>query len=222
MEILNISINSNSFPIISKFRKGDQKILNIYEIIYYDQYIFCYIAKLKKDKFIDDQLEIINQGEKVMKKYGILFFEILKFDIRNKSYWIFIKQKMPKVASKILKKFKGDLFLIPPLIVSEEKFQIQALINESKLEEFQIFMKENNIEYQWIKKKKFNISHNSIDKEGLNLISLAYNMGYFDNPKRINLEELGEIWGTTKSSIARRLRKYEKIIINYFLNGNII
>ncbi len=219
MEILSLSLNSEVFPIISKFRKGDQKILNIYDIIYYDQSIFCYLAKLKKGKFLDDQILIMREGEKLMRKYGIIYFEILNFDARSKTYWVFIKQKMPRLAGIMLKEFKEELFLIPPIIITEKKFQIHTLIHEDRLVEFEEFLKKNELEYQWIKKKKFELDYHELDKEGLAILEAAYREGFFDNPRRVSLGQLANTLGTSKSTLTRKLRKYEGQLINYVFNN---
>lgn len=214
MELLTLSLKSNNFPVILKFRAGDQKILNINEIIYYDNLIISYIAKLKKENFVYDEAEIHSKTEQITRKYSILYFEILKFDKRSKTYWIFIIQKLPRVAGNIISKFKGELFLIPPIVLDEREFRIQVLIKHEKMEEFKEFLEINNISYHWVNKKKFQMKESNIMNDALNFLKVLYEYGYFDDPKTSNSEKIAKILGISKSTVTRKFRKYERQLLD--------
>jgi predicted DNA binding protein len=53
------------------------------------------------------------------------------------------------------------------------------------------------------------------------ILSLAYEIGYFDYPKRIKAKELASILGIRKSTLIYHLRNAERKIIGYFLKSNI-
>jgi predicted DNA binding protein len=48
------------------------------------------------------------------------------------------------------------------------------------------------------------------------ILSLAFDLGYFDYPHRITLEELAEILGMSPSALSETLRRaIKRLIINY-------
>jgi len=221
VQLIHLSLDSESIPLISKFRKGDYKVLYINDIIYYDEHIICYFASLKKERFIKELERILGEGEKVKNKYSIMYFEILKYDARSKTYWVFIKQKLPKLAGKLISKFRGNVFLKPPIVLTPEKFELKFLITDDKIEAFKYFLDINKVRYRWVKVNRIKLEERKFS-EGFELLRFVLEMGYYENPRKVKAEDLAKMLGISKSTFIRKLRNYEKKIISdsLFLNSN--
>ena len=213
MELINLSLDYKTIPEISKFRKGDQKILFINNIIYYDEDIICYLASLKKEKFVKEIGKILQESNKVKNKYSIIYLELLKYDARSKTYWVFIKQKLPRLAGKLIREFRGNLFLKPPIILSPSRFEIKFLITEDKIEIFKSFLDNNKLKYKWVKVNRIKIEKEKSKEEAFELLRFALEMGYYENPRRVKADDLAKMLGISKSTFIRKLRNYEKRII---------
>ncbi|MEM4912339.1 MAG: helix-turn-helix domain-containing protein, partial [Metallosphaera sp.] len=58
---------------------------------------------------------------------------------------------------------------------------------------------------------------NDLSDRELKILSLAYDLGYFDYPRRIKAEELAKIIGIKQSTLIYHLRRAENKIIGYFI-----
>ncbi|TRM81416.1 bacterio-opsin activator [Sulfolobus sp. D5] len=64
---------------------------------------------------------------------------------------------------------------------------------------------------------KDDLPQNSLKDDELKILSLAYEMGYFDYPRKVKSKELAEMLGIRESTLIYHLRKIEKKMVESLL-----
>jgi Predicted DNA binding protein len=113
----------------------------------------------------------------------------------------------------LIREFRGNLFLKPPIILSPSRFEIKFLITEDKIEIFKSFLDNNKLKYKWVKVNRIKIEKEKSKEEAFELLRFALEMGYYENPRRVKADDLAKMLGISKSTFIRKLRNYEKRII---------
>ncbi len=213
---LTVNLNSDFAEPISTFLRDKNKELIISDIIFYDSKKIVYKARLRKSDFIDNMDKILLEEKQIKEKYGVRYFEILNSDSTLKMYSILIIQKMPHLAEKLLSTFSDSVFIIPPLILNDWGLKVNLLAISGFLEPIRNFLQENTIKYEVVKIGNLDFGSKILSEREEIIIKRAYDSGYFEQPRRNNLENLSDSLGITKSTLMRILRKAEnKIIKNY-------
>ncbi|MGC8726753.1 MAG: helix-turn-helix domain-containing protein [Thermoplasmata archaeon] len=214
---LTINLNSDVSEPISTFLRDKNKELIISDIIFYDSKKIVYKARLRKSDFIDNIDKILLEEKQIKEKYGVRYFEILNSDSTLKMYSILIIQKMPHLAEKLLSTFSDSVFIIPPLILNDWGLKVNLLAISGFLESIRNFLQENTIKYEVVKIGNLDFGSKILSEREQIIIKRAYDSGYFELPRRNNLENLSDSLGITKSTFMRILRKAENKIIKIYL-----
>ncbi len=179
------------------FDKGS--IAGIYKIV------------LKNGKIIED-LNLPREIE---------IFDLLKKD--GKKYIYFIKISYQSELSKDkLREFDLDVIWTEFKTISDSKI-ILCVIGENKqlkrlLEVFRSFADVKIISYRSAVFEKHDIL-SSLTTKQRNIILIAKNNGYYEYPREINVNQLSEKIGISKSTTVEHLRKAEKQLISQILIG---
>jgi len=213
---LTVNLNSDFAEPISTFLRDKNKELIISDIIFYDSKKIVYKARLRKSDFIDSMDKILLEEKHIKEKYGVRYFEILNSDSTLKIYSILIIQNMPYLAEKLLLKFDESVFIIPPLILNDWGLKVNLLAISGFLESIQDFLQANAIKYEIVKIGNLDLGSKILSEREEIIIKKAYDAGYFEQPRRISMENISDNLEITKSTFMRILRKAEnKIIKNY-------
>jgi len=75
-----------------------------------------------------------------------------------------------------------------------------------------------NVHYELIWKSKFFDENDDLSYRELEALMIAFNHGYFENPKKIKLEEIAEIIGVSKATASDLLRRAVKKVIKKYVS----
>jgi len=111
-----------------------------------------------------------------------------------------------------------DLYLIGPLEIRDEKVKVSFVGKSSKISKFLEKMERAKVRYKVLSLTNARFSADSplsklTDKQRTILLS-AYNLGYYDIPRRFHSEHLAKKHNLGRSTVAEHLRKAEQRLIS--------
>ena len=184
-------------------------------------YVYLLNSWQKKNKFYYTELHFLEGEEKDKKKFIRDFKKnstIVKFEIKGSQIFTF-----NYLTSKDLKKyfsvFNPELIYIKPVVQRIDGFEDwelacwnkKPLIDIMKIPDFKMEL----ISIEW--KKGFDIFlpriQSKIPEKQKQAMNLAIKNGYYNYPRKINLDELAKIKKVSKQTFQENLRKAENKLI---------
>ncbi|KXA97417.1 hypothetical protein AKJ39_03325 [candidate division MSBL1 archaeon SCGC-AAA259J03] len=138
---------------------------------------------------------------------------------------------MRKNFSKILKKLIGepnlfskqvddDLFFDLPIKFEDEKAQFSLVGTQESIDGYLKLLENFDIQYKLKSVKNYEefpgVRKADLTNRQREIISTAFDLGYYDTPRKIGSEKLAEIFEIAQPTLLEHLRKSEKKIMKHF------
>jgi predicted DNA binding protein len=109
-----------------------------------------------------------------------------------------------------------DCFLVSASTNEQGKMEWSVFINsDSGLRALCRRLDKNKVDYQ-ILEKTYHMQKRQITSRQEQLMRIAFDLGYFEFPKRVNLEQLSERLGISTGTLSEILRRGEKNILSRY------
>jgi predicted DNA binding protein len=208
--LIELTLDLKSYNPFSSFFSPGNKDLFIDRIINYDSKRIVYIATLRKGDFVEELGRADRISKRLLEMYGILKFEILDKDASLKIYRVLVNQKLPTIATKLLKKHGGGMFLSPPMALTEDGLRINIIVMKGFLSGVRKFLDESGLDYRILRTKNLTAGYPELSYREKFILEYALESGYFDVPRRKKTEEICNALGTSKSTFSRAIRNAER------------
>jgi predicted DNA binding protein len=113
-----------------------------------------------------------------------------------------------------------DCFLVSASTKEQGKMEWSVFINsDSGLRALCRRLDKNKVNYQ-ILEKTYHIQKRQITSRQEQLMRIAFDLGYFEFPKRVNLEELAQRLGISTGTLSEILRRGEKNVLSRYFEAS--
>jgi predicted DNA binding protein len=113
-----------------------------------------------------------------------------------------------------------DCFLVSASTKEQGKMEWSVFINsDSGLRALCRRLDKNKVNYQ-ILEKTYHIQKRQITSRQEQLMRIAFDLGYFEFPKRVNLEELSQRLGISTGTLSEILRRGEKNVLSRYFEAS--
>lgn len=116
-----------------------------------------------------------------------------------------------------------DVFLDRPMEVRRGKLRLSLLGDGRRLRAFQAMARQAGFEHEVLRFEPAESDPRNplggLTPRQQQVLRAAVEMGYFENPKRVRLEDLGELLGQDKSTVCETLRRAEKRVFETLLGA---
>jgi predicted DNA binding protein len=113
-----------------------------------------------------------------------------------------------------------DCFLVSASTKEHGKMEWSVFINsDSGLRALSKRLDKNKVNYQ-ILEKTYHMQKRQITSRQEQLMRIAFDLGYFEFPKRINLEQLSERLGISTGTLSEILRRGEKNVLSRYFEAS--
>jgi len=198
-----IKINKPDCPLLAHI-VGKNLDLNFYNIVVSENKVSHIIVARKKD------LSVIKKISRDVK------LEIRYKNINNKDVLLWIENYSPCSFCKTLLKYRG---LPTGLKLDKDKKPVYRILvpKRSLLKNFVSDLEESGLKPDLLKiDLRLRIAKLTLTQ--IRALILAYENGFFDYPKKINLERLSEIMGVKPSTLDEILRRGLRKLVEEYLN----
>ncbi len=171
---------------------------------------------------LDRKKETLEEFVKLMKKSD----QIIEFNVTHKTptmYWNKVKHKLdyPSIHDSILE--SGSMTILP--IIIENGIQYHNILSPSadSFRKLLGYLQERftDVNIRALSSKPTETLQDFLTDKQYETIMLAHRNGYYEIPRRITLEEVGEELGIKRVACQERIRRAEQKIINYYVKDSL-
>ena len=171
---------------------------------------------------LDKKRETLNEFVKLMKKSD----QVIEFTVTHKTptmYWNRSKHKLdyPSINDSILE--SGSMTILPLIIENGIQYHNILSPNADSLRKLLKFLEERftDVNIRALSSKPTETLQDFLTDKQYETLMLAHRKGYYEIPRRITLEEIGDELGIKRIACQERIRRAEKKIIDYYVQESL-
>src|SRR5213080_411411 len=155
--------------------------------------------------------ELLASRARLRRRYHLGDFEILRVEDGGRAYIVLLRQHNPGVLEALLEDLGAGVTPTTPIVIGPEVATLSFLADDGAAR--RVFDLLDGFGMRWRLRSRKAIRHGGIGAEdGLTsrqreILSLAWNLGYFDIPARAGLEKLAELTGLSRNTVSQHLRR---------------
>ncbi len=155
--------------------------------------------------------EIDRARDALRRRYHLRDFEILEVGDDGRTYVALLRQQNPGILEDLLDELGAGVTPTPPTVLRRESATLSFVADDRA--ERRIADLLDGLGIRWTLKSRRAVRRpRSADEAGLTarqreLLSLAWNLGYFDIPARADLARLAALTGLSRNTVSQHLRR---------------
>ncbi len=216
MAFWRISLEMPSAPLVDAgvlprafFRhNASVEILRVYAFQPREQ---MFLARVTRTGPPRTEAEIGRQRESLRRRYGLRDFEIVQVGPQGRTYVALLRQRTPGILEALLEEYGARVTPTPPMVVGPDRAILTFLADEAAERAILGLLKGLHIRFEL--KSRRRVRRGTPDaEEGLTarqreILSLAWNLGYFDVPTRVGLDKLASLTGMSRNTVSQHVRR---------------
>ncbi len=216
MAFWRISLEVPSKPLIeggllpsSFFRHNDSiEILRVYAFQPKERMLLARIVRSGPPMSVD---EIARERASLRRRYRLRDFEIVSVGADGRTYVALLRQENPGILADLLEELGAGVTPTPPTILRKDTAILSFVADEQA--ERRIVSLLDGMGIRWTLKARRAIRMAASAEDAVltarqrEVLSLAWNVGYFDIPARANLARLAALTGLSRNAVSQHLRR---------------
>ncbi len=216
---LNLDDISPLGELLSRFYMKNSSV-EILQTLFISGEMMAEIVKIVRKGDFYTLEDISTRRDELLRKYGLLDFEVIDANPSAGYYTAIIKHRPPVKLSPVLRSLGGSVHLASPLEVRKGSVRMTLFVEKDKAG-----MLAEELGRQGIQFKINSITEafgragkgNGVSPSQLSLVQLANAMGYFEVPRRVTTDEVARIAGVTAPAVSKAIRRVEKSLVERLL-----
>ncbi len=165
--------------------------------------------------------EIVARRESLRRRYRLKDFDVLKVESRGRAYIALIRQQNPGPIEDIVEALGAGVTPTTPTVIRRDVTFLSFLADEST--ESEVFGLLDGLRVPWKLLRRTAIRP-AADIGGLTarqreILSLAWNLGYFEIPARAGLQRIAALTGLSRNTVSQHLRRATRRILRDVVAG---
>lgn len=155
--------------------------------------------------------EILRSRERLRRRYRLRDFEILRVEDDGRVYVALLRQRNPSGLEAILEDLGAGVTPTTPTVIRKDSATLSFLADDATAKE--VFALLNRLGVTWRLRSRKAVRHAAAAAEDeltarqREILSLAWNLGYFDIPAKVGLHKLAELTGLSRNTVSQHLRR---------------
>ncbi len=155
--------------------------------------------------------EILRSRSRLRRRYRLRDFEILRVEDGGRAYVALLRQDNPSVLEAILEDLGAGVTPTTPTVIRRDSATLSFLADDATAKE--VFALLDGLGVGWRLRSRKAVRHGSLAAEEeltarqREVLSLAWNLGYFDIPAKVGLDKLAELTGLSRNTLSQHLRR---------------
>ncbi len=164
--------------------------------------------------------EIHRRRESFRKRYRLRDFEILQVEEGGRAYVALLRQENPGILEEILEDLGAGVTPTTPTVLRRDTSTLSFLADEATEKEVLTLL--DGLGTGWHLRSRHAVRMGRSQGPDLTprqreLLSLAWNLGYFDIPARVDLGKLAALTGLSRNTVSQHLRRGLRRILRDWL-----
>lgn len=179
------------------------------------------IADVQRKSDLYTPREIDAMRDELSTRYNLEHFELIELDEPSRTYTVLLRARVPDVLEEAWRTVGNDAFLDGPLIVTPESITL-SFVTLGHGEKPIRLLRDFQVPYtvKEVRKGALGGSDNGLTREQRALLRMAFELGYYEVPARVNLTQLARYSGVSKAAMSKKLRRAErKLLVDWVRAG---
>ncbi len=154
---------------------------------------------------------IMRQRTVLRRRYRLRDFEIVDVSADGRTYVALLRQANPGILEQLLEELGAGVTPTPPTVVGRETATLTFLADEAAEKRIVGLLRSLGVPYEL--KSRHRVSGGvrgdevELTARQRELLSLAWNLGYFDIPARVGLAKIAALSGLSRNAVSQHLRR---------------
>jgi predicted DNA binding protein len=154
--------------------------------------------------------EIQRRRDSLRRRYHLRDFEILRVAEDGRTYVALLRQENPSILEEILQDLGAGVTPTTPTVLRKDVSTLSFVADATT--EKEVFTLLDGLGVRWRLKGRHAVRFGreplaDLTPRQRELLSLAWNLGYFDIPARADLQKLAALTGLSRNTVSQHLRR---------------
>ena len=205
--------------LLAKFYRRNSSI-ELLQTLFLSEDVIAELVRVRRESEFYTLEQIDMRRERLLRKYGLLDFEIIGADRAAGYYTAVIKHRTPPKLVPVLRQLGGSVYLAGPMTISAEKVLTRLFVERGKATCLAEMLEKQGIRFRIRSVSNPSRSpgeENVLTASQLSLVQLARTMGYFDVPRKVSTSDVAKIAGVTAPAVSKAIRRVERVLVEKML-----
>ena len=216
MAFWRISVGLPSAPLVRAgllprafFRHNESiEILRVYAFQPREQ---MFLARVTRSGRAWSRDEIARRREALRRRYRLRDFEIVEVGPEGRTYVALLRQETPGILEDLLEELGAGVTPTPPTLIGRDRAVLTFLADEPAEKQILALLDSLGIPFELKSRRRapgaVSEADGGLTARQREVLSLAWNLGYFDVPARVGLEKIASLTGMSRNTVSQHLRR---------------
>lgn len=215
MALSRISLDLPSAPLVeagllppSFFRHNESvEILRVYAFQPRERMLLVRVTRIGPPW---TEAEIARQRDTLRRRYRLRDFEIVEVGPEGRTYVAVLRQRNPGILEELLEELGAGVTPTTPTVVGRDRATLSFLADAQAERRILGLLRSLDIPFELKSRTPFRGSIGAsadLTARQREILSLAWNLGYFDIPSRAGLERIAGLTGLSRNTVSQHLRR---------------
>lgn len=216
MALWRISLDLPSRPLVDAgllprafFRHNESvEILRVYAFQPRERML---LARVVRSGPAWSQEEIARQRSVLRRRYRLRDFEIVEAAPDGRTYVALLRQENPGILEQLLEELGAGVTPMPPTVIGRDRATLTFLADEAAEKRILGLLRSLDAPYELKSRRRVHgdaaAPVDELTARQQEILSLAWNLGYFAIPSRVGLDKLARLTGLSRNTVSQHLRR---------------
>ncbi len=155
--------------------------------------------------------ELARQRDALRRRYHLRDFELVSVGADGRTYVALLRQKNPGILEDLLEEVGAGVTPTTPTIVGRDRATLTFLADEAAERRVLSLLRGLGIPFELQGRRRVSAggarSSGEPTARQREILSLAWNLGYFDLPARVGLAKISQLTGISRNAVSQHLRR---------------
>lgn len=215
MALSRISLDLPSRPLVEAgllprafFRHNESvEILRVYAFAPRERMLLARVTRSGPPRSRD---EIARQRDALRRRYRLRDFELVEVGADGRTYTALLRQMNPGILEDLLEELGTGVAPTTPTVIGRDRTTLSFLADAAAEKRVFQLLANLGIRFQLKSRAAFRgtaAEGSELTARQREVLSLAWNLGYFDIPARADLRKIAELTGLSRNTVSQHIRR---------------
>lgn len=215
MSLSRISLDLPSRPLVEAgllprafFRHNESvEILRVYAFAPRERMLLVRVTRSGPSRSRD---EIARQRDALRRRYRLRDFELVEVGADGRTYTALLRQMNPGILEDLVEELGTGVTPTTPTVIGRDRATLSFLADAAAEKRVFQLLANLGIRFQLKSRAAFRGTTGEgreLTSRQREVLSLAWNLGYFDLPTRVDLHKIAELTGLSRNTVSQHIRR---------------